>query len=83
MSTPANDLPISELDECVDRMLRAIGRLQDLPGFVEGLRTYELALSFVPVDARGAIAAVEVSSVWAALADVSDQVLFLLQEGGA
>lgn len=79
-SVMSAETPVSDLDARVEDLLRALTTVTDLAGLLEGVRAYEIALSLTPIDAPGVISAVDVASVWAALANVASEVLALREE---
>lgn len=74
--------PISQLDERLDALVKAIGQVPDLPALIDGLRGYERLVGLLAVDAPGAVVALGVAPVWSALGDVASEVL-TIREGAS
>lgn len=69
--------PISRLDERVDDLLRALGRMPSLEDLVAGLRAYEEIASRIGPDFPGAVDVLAGAEFRRALIDVADEVLAL------
>lgn len=73
--------PISRLDEKVDDLLRALGRMPSLPNMVAAMRLQEELTAHIGPDTPGAVDILAGTEFRRALIDVMDEVLVLKEKG--
>lgn len=73
--------PISRLDEKVDDLLRALGRMPSLPDMVAAMRLQEELTAHIGPDTPGAVDILAGAEFRRALIDVMDEVLVLKKKG--
>ena len=78
-----DDKPISRLDERVDDLLRALGRIPDLEGLVSAMRLHEQVAAEIGPDFPGAVDVLAGAEFRRALIDVMDEVLVVKRKGAA
>jgi hypothetical protein len=73
--------PISRLDERIDDLVQALGRLPDLEGLTAAMRMHEELAAHVSPDFPGAVDILAGAEFRRALIDVADEVLTLRRKG--
>jgi hypothetical protein len=76
-SPEQDNQPISRLDDRVDELLRALGRLPDLEGLIAGMRMHEELAAHVSPDFPGAVDMLAGAELRQSLINVADEVLTL------
>lgn len=72
-----DDRPISRLDERVDDLLKALGRMPGLEDLVAGMRLHEQAAARIGPEVPGAVDVLAGAEFRRALINVMDEVLVL------
>lgn len=78
---PERNQPISRLDERVDDLLRALGRLPNLEQMIDAMREHEALASTIGLDYPGAVDVLAGAEFRRALIDVAGEVLVLRRTG--
>ena len=73
--------PISRLSERVDDLLRALGRMPNLPDVVAAMRAHEELVDQLGPEFPGVVDALAGAEFRRALIDVMDEVLIVKQKG--
>ena len=77
----SDDRPISRLSERVDDLLRALGRMPNLPDMVAAMRAHEELVDRLGPEVPGVVDALAGSEFRRALIDVMDEVLVVKRKG--
>lgn len=80
MPDTTNNQPLSRLDEKVDDLLRALGKMPNLENLLAGLRAHEQMVDQMSPDFPGAVDILAGTEMRRALINVMDEVLVLKKE---